>query len=371
MTDELIIARSGLGNLEYIGKGGTAVVYGLPDVDPASLGVTAPQGLAYKEYTQKTLTHAGPGLAAGLRPMVAVRSRLADAQRALWDERVVWPVRLVVGGTGSATGIVMPLIPQRFFQRVTPRSGAVRSVPREAEKLFGDAATMRRIGIAPVTQEVRVRLVGRIAAAYALMHYAKIVIGDISGRNLVYDPDESRPAVLVYDADSARLEGTRSPFGSQPHTPHWEPPEALAAARRSRESSGTIHPDTITAQSRSTDVYKFGLLAVRILDYGRGRSVNRDPALAVRVLRRARGEAAAQLLESSLADAPADRPTLRDWYAAFYPGRLVAPPDPPPVPRPDSVPGPADNGLRLVEGQIIGDWVFRERSGWHRRTAHG
>ncbi|MET7970923.1 hypothetical protein [Micromonospora sp. NPDC005305] len=383
MTDELVIRRRTLGSLEFIGRGGTAAVYGLPDLRPESLGVEAPQGLAYKEYSPKTRARAGPGLAPGLQAMVGVRSRLAPAQRARWDERVIWPVRLVVDDHGAATGIVMPLIPQRFFQRVTPRSGGVMSVPREAEKLFGDVETMERIGVAPVTQEVRVRLIGCIAATYALMHYAEVVIGDISGRNLVYDPDPVRPAVLAYDADSARLTGSRSPFGSQPHTPRWEPPEALAAARRHRESYGTVHPDAIVAQSKSTDVYKFGLLVVRILDYGKGRAVNRDPAAATRVLRRAGHERAARLLVRSLAEQPGDRPTLREWYEALRRNRAVPndlPPRPggPEAPRGSTGPRgtkgphapedpPPAETERLVDGTVIGSWVFRAESGWHRR----
>lgn len=371
MTDQMKILRSALGTLEYIGKGGTAVVYGLPDLAPEALGVLAPQGLAYKEYTSRTLERAGPGLALGLRAMVALRDKLDPAQRELWDQRVIWPVRLVVDEADRATGVVMPLIPERFFQRVTPRSGGVRSVPREAEKLFGDVETMRRIGIPPVTQDVRIRLVGRIAATYALMHNAGVVIGDISGRNLVYNPDADLPAALVYDADSARLEGTRSPFGSQPHTPRWEPPEALAAARLYRKSRGSIHPETITAQSKATDVYKFGLLAVRILDYGKGKSVNRDPTAAIRVLHRGRQEHAARLLEASMSERPADRPTLREWYEAFNSGRPQAT-----VARAARVSSqvplePPAEEAKLVDGQVVGDWVFHVNDGWHRRARNG
>ena len=337
MTDDLVIRRRTLGHLEYIGRGGTATVYGLPDLTAETLGVDAPQGLAYKEYTARIREAAGPGLAPGLRAMVAVRGRLDPKQRSRWDQRVIWPVRLVVGDDDTANGIVMPLLPERFFARIMLRAGP-QSMPRAVEKLFGDVETMRRIGIAPVSQEVRVELVAQIAYTYALMHFGNVAVGDISGNNLVYDPDPGRPAVMAFDADSARLIGSISPFGSQPHTPRWVPPEGA-----------------LVAQSRTTDVYKFALLAVRILDYGIGRAVNHDPVRAVPVLRRMRGPRAGQLLLASLSDRPDERPTMRDWHEALRheSGRDDGPAPTRRVPR--AAPPPPRDGDRLVDGMVVGD----------------
>lgn len=359
MTDTLLIGRGDLGTLEPLGKGGTALIYGLPDVPAESLGVVGAEGLVYKEYKPAIRQRAGPGLLPGLRALVAFRqTHLADQQRIRWDQRIIWPVRLVVDTEGAATGIVMPLIPYRFFQRVTKRAGPPQLEPREVEKLFGDVGTMRRIGMAPVPERLRVQLVAQIATTYAMMHRGGIVIGDISQRNLVYDPGGGRPPVLALDTDSARVEGTRSAFSSQPHTPHWQPPEALA--------------NPSTAQSKRTDVYKFGLLVVRILDYGRGCSVNRDPATAVAILHRTLGRDVAKLLTASLADDPAGRPTLRDWYDAIYAGSRT---------RSESDSGsrtgrvvvepslPSGSG-GLLDGMVVGDWVFVRDSGWHRRGSH-
>jgi hypothetical protein len=365
VNDPLVISRRTLGHLEFIAEGGMAVVYALPDLRADALGVEAPQGLAYKEYKPATRVRAGPGLAPGLRVIVAVRDRLDPQQRLRWDQRMAWPVRLVVDDTGTATGVVMPLIPARFFYRRTLRSGEARSEPRDAYRLFGDVDTMRRIGLAPVLQEVRVELLAHIAYAYSLMHFADVVAGDISGGNLAYDP--AGPATMLYDVDSARLVGSSSAFGSQPHTRSWEPPEVLAA-RRSRASGAAA---VLTAQSKATDVYKFALLAVRILDYGIGRAVNRDPVRAAPVLRRARGAHAADLLLASLSERPADRPAMRDWHDALRRtnGRADGPVPVRPAPR--AAPPPPGDGDRLVDGTVVGDWVFRSDSGWHRRAAHG
>ena len=123
-------------------------------------------------------------------------------------------------------------------------------------------------------------------------------------------------------------------------------------------------------QSVKTDVYKFGLMTVRILDYGRGCAVNRDPARAAPVLRRARGPRAADLLLASLSEHPADRPAMREWHEALRRTAGRADPTAPVRRAPRPAPSPPGDGDRLVDGMVVGDWVFRE-DGWHRRAAHG
>jgi hypothetical protein len=356
VSDDLVIARSDLGRLDPIGRGGTAMVYGLPDLAPAALRLPALHGLVYKEYKQKVLERAGPGLLSGLRTLVALRlHKLVDEQRARWDQRIVWPLRVVTDAAGAATGIVMPLIPPPFFQRTVRRSGPPQLRPREVEKLFGDVDTMRRTGLDPLDTDTRVTLVGRIASTYAMMHRAGIVIGDINGRNLIYDPARSRPAVMAVDADSARPEGTRSVFETQPYSPQWQPPEVLAAIRRYQQNPQSTPSRALTAQNKQTDLYKFGLLAVRILDYGRRRAVNRDPTRAVEVLRRSRVPEAAELLRATLAENPKDRPTLREWYEAMNPGRSRSSTD-------SAIPPPGVAGT-----QVSGAWTLIEGVGWVRR----
>jgi serine/threonine protein kinase len=362
----LTVSRSALGRLEQLGKGGTAIVYRAPDFSVAGADVTV-----YKEYKQSTRAYAGPSLLPGLLSLVRFREKLAPPQRQLWDERIVWPLRVVTNDEGGASGILMRLIPSRFFQLTVSRTGGQSTHPREVEKLFGSAADMARIGIPEVELTTRLAIVGQIAATYAMMHRAGVVVGDISGRNIVYDPAGNRPQVLAVDADSARVEGTRSAFSNQPHTPHWEPPEALQAARALRHAkrgavdAGTTGDlgrlsNTTVVQSKATDVYKFGLLVVRILDFGRQRSVNRDPGKAVTVLRRWLGREAGELLTRTLSADPAQRPELREWYLLTHPGaarRATGTPPRRPVPAPPAI----------ADGQVNGAWVYVEGTGWVRR----
>ena len=350
MSDDLVIPRASLGSLEQINKGGTAVIYGLPDLSPADLGVVA-EGLAFKAYTAATRRAAGPGLRPGLRSLVAFREHRLDLeQRRDWDREINWPVRVVADDDGEAAGIVMPLIPFRFHQRILRRNGPPTLAPREVNMLFGDAETMRRIGLSPVRIDVRMRMVRRTAGVFRRMHEHNVVAGDISARNLVYDVAGDEPAVLAIDADSARVAGTRSAFSGQPHTPHWQPPEALAAERAYLSSGGAVRLDARTAQSMRTDVYKFGLLVIRVLDYGRQRSVNRDPARALGVLRRQAGAQAAEMLTRTMSERPADRPTMAEWCEVLHPEAR----------RPTATGGPAPGGR-------LGNWVYVEGHGWERR----
>jgi hypothetical protein len=360
----LAVPRSALGRLVPLGTGGTARIHRTPD-----FSVPEAKDLVFKEYRKKILTSAGPALLPGLSGLVEFPTRLEDTPRRLWGERIIWPLRVVLDDGGAAVGIIMPLIAASFFEKLRLPSGDRPSRPREVELLFGSEADTAKLGLAAVQVMTRLLVCAQIARSYGLMHHAGVVVGDISGRNVLYDTrNPDRPTVLVLDTDSARLEGTRSVFGAQPHTPRWEPPEALAAGRQlALERRSGQSPDRrlhqlnhlSMVQSKETDVYKFGLLVVRMLDHGRNRTANRDPAVACQVLRGHLGRHAAALLERTLDGDPKARPSMREWYRTMG----GHPPEPSRRPAP-VLPGPA--------GPVVsGDWILVEGTGWVRRGATG
>jgi serine/threonine protein kinase len=355
------MARADLGRLDLLGKGGTARVYLTPDFTVPEVGA-----VVYKEYKETIRAKAGPALGPGLRSLVRFHEQQAVPLRRLWDSRIVWPLRVVEDG-GAVTGVLMRLIPRDYFQVVRPRFGDLQDRPREVDALFGDTGDMTRIGYSPTSLPTRLALVAHVSRTYAVMHRAGVVVGDVSARNIVFDPRSSPPSTLIVDCDSARVAGNRSAFGRQPHTPHWEPPEALAAVReltrlkRSAADRGALlrAQNAATVQNKETDVYKFGLVVVRVLDHGRGRAVNRDPDRAATILRRRLGRDAEDVLRRSLAARPADRPTMRDWYQLFRPA-AAGPGDGPAV----------EEGRRPVAAPAVrvnGDWTFVEGTGWVRR----
>jgi serine/threonine protein kinase len=368
MSADLQVKRLQLGPLVKLGKGGTAIVYRLPQFSLPDF-----PNLVYKEYNEKTKALAGPSLGGGLTRFVRFREKLPARQQKSWDERIVWPVLVVVDDEdGAASGIVMPLIPQRFFHNFVRHSGPPESRPLEVDTLFGDDETMMRVGLPQIGVRTRLQLISKVAIAYGMMHREGVVLGDISARNIVYDPNQNDPAILVVDVDSARVAGTRSVFSSQPHTPNWEPPEALKASEALRRGGAGLPSDrrdtlknTWSIQSKQTDVYKFGLMVVRILDHGRGRAVNREPGPAQRILQAQVGASAAKLLDGSLAANPKDRPSMRDWYEVLSGGGARRAPESgarPPV-------GSTSNATPktgIPNGHRVGKWVWKEGTGWIR-----
>ena len=66
-------------------------------------------------------------------------------------------------------------------------------------------------------------------------------------------------------------------------------------------------------QTKETDVYKFGLMVVRVLDYGRYRSQNRNPDKARRVLLAMLGGTAAARAADPEIDRLLQSPVGKDW----------------------------------------------------------
>lgn len=377
MSAELTVREADLGRLEKIGQGGTAVIFRAPDLRLPDVSV-----VVVKKYKASTLRHAGPGLLPGLLALVRFRERLADEARRVWDRRIVWPVRVVVDGD-AAVGILMRLIPKNYFHSYIGHSGP-KTMGIEVDALFGAPADTAKIGLPVVDTQTRLEVVLGIAKSYAMMHEADVVIGDISHRNVMFDPRRRPASVLVVDADSARVKGSRSAFSSQPHTPGWEPPEALRAQqalKRTARSPGASASELTrlrseyAVQSQATDVYKFGLLVARILDPGRQRAVRRDARQAVRVLRAMVGRDAADLLTRSTGDAPKDRPTMTDWYSVLG-GRGTTPaarPSAGPQARPPArppAPGPAPSPA-IPDGTRSRNWTYVDGVGWVRSGTSG
>ncbi|MET0425010.1 MAG: hypothetical protein ABW046_14090 [Actinoplanes sp.] len=372
MTGPTELAVADLGQITRLAAGGTATVYLVPDLKAAGL---RDDTYVYKKYNDKTKQVAGPALGRGLTNFVQFRDRLPANQLKAWDERIIWPVAVVKDPGGAADGIVMRIIPDRFFHDFTKRNGGVNRKPREIETLFGDTETALRKGLPDVSLVTRLQLVRAIAAAYSMMHKEGVVLGDISGRNIIYDPDPRKPAIMVVDVDSARIRGNRATFGSQPHTPNWQPPEAMAAsaalerAKRAqppapRDVQERLH-NTWSIQSVKTDVYKFGLMVVRILDYGRGCAVSRDPKKARKILSDRLGPEAGALLDASMAEKPNDRPAMRDWYLLFQGSapQQVPAQQPQQSQTPPTVQVAASS---LPNGTRRGNWEWEEGRGWVR-----
>ncbi|MDO5730482.1 hypothetical protein [Corynebacterium sphenisci] len=259
-------------SMPRLGDGGEGVVYAL---DAAHRYEGRP--CAYKEYKPQATIHE-----AHLRAMVAFLGKLNDRQRDWLLQRTAWPTRIVVDG-GRVTGIIMPLIPEAFFGDFSVGQNVRRS-QKEVQLLLNDPAFIAKRGIA-LDDTAKYAFLADVADMLRVLHGAGIVIGDLSARNILFNIGGT-PASFLIDCDSMHM-----PEGDNPalvQTPGWEAPQAETEA------------------TTANDLYKLGLLVLRLLT---GQQMTRDTALLtpetpmrVRLL-------AARAIDGS----PGDRPGAGEW----------------------------------------------------------
>ncbi len=263
-----------LGSTTPIARGGAGSVEA---VAPAP--VLGSEPLVLKRYHE-------PGQVdrAVLERLVEWRRELAPAERARLDRLAVWPLALVVEDE-RLVGFVMRRVPDAYVASVRVPSGARRRVLREAQYLLAAPERMRALHVADPPDAVRLELVRALADAIAFLHQRRVVIGDLSTRNVLWSAELER--VLLVDCDAVMLGGVGSPLPLTA-TVDWDDP---------------AQPDMAAA---SSDIYKLALFVLRSVS----RSFQtRDPAAADGLL----DPAGAWLLRMSLASDPGARPTAAAW----------------------------------------------------------
>lgn len=319
-----------LGPLVRIAGGGQGLVYRLRDT---------PDGPVYKEYLPRVVDDLDVD---ALRAFVRYTEELDAADREALLERVAWP-EAVVRRDGVVRGFLMRQVPPRFRVDLT-FGGTPSSELATAQFLLNPPGYLEKVGLA-VGQRFRVEFLADTAEALALLHRLDIAVGDLSPNNLLFSQD-ARPRCFFVDSDSMRL-GEHSVL-PQGETPDWRVGDV------GDEELGTS----------ASDVYKFGLLAVRLFA---GEQHTTDPAAAPVRLRRS--------LRRCLATDPAGRPGAADLAdplaRTLNTLREPAPspepePEPAPEPEPERVPRqrtpippvPAGRSLGGSVGWVVGALVL-------------
>jgi serine/threonine protein kinase len=275
MDDEL--HRAELGDLgPKLGSGGQAVVYLVPSLRLPD----TPSALVYKEYKGNQVSPHG------LRAIVRVRSRMTPAAREQLNTLTAWPVRVVRDENGIR-GVLMPLIPDSFFQDRFLPSGKADRHPREAQNLFVPPTVAARVGMPSVSLGDRFAICRDAAGALAFLHEHGIVFGDLNAKNELFRLAPA-PMVMLVDCDAVRIRGSAAVV-RQLNAPDWAPPEGGAL-------------------TQATDVYKLGLFILRTLSPGPQASISRDPGRATPLDRQGMA-----LLRTTVAASARDRPTAADW----------------------------------------------------------
>lgn len=287
---------SALGTLgPVLGSGGQAVVYDLPDLQLPGTQAR----LVYKCY------RAGMGTSrSALARLIGSRLRLPAALRDRLDSISAWPLVAVLDGT-EAVGVVLPRIPDAYFQDIVLPSGAATAVVREVQYLFVSPDRNDRIGMPTPDDEQRLRICRDLADALAFLHSVdlEITFGDLNAMNELYRLG-AEPMVMLVDCDAARPRGS---MDAQPNTPDWIP------------------PDPQERLSRSSDCYKLALFVLRCLTPGPQGSTRTDPDAAAGVL----DAAGIDLLRAAIEGPRAQRPTAVEWFDHL--SRCLGEPVDPPV----------------------------------------
>ncbi|WP_248965318.1 hypothetical protein [Sphaerisporangium perillae] len=266
---------------EPLGSGGQGVVKRL----------RGPQQLVYKEYMPQAGTVDGRALA----EIVDFGRSLPATDQQTVLRQCAWPVARVVAGN-RVTGFLMPEVPRHFSATI---GRAVRLV--ELQYLLYKPGQAWRNLYQPSIQQ-RLHIAMRATELVELLHKHGIVLGDISYRNLLWQPAEPH-GVFLLDCDGFRRQG-REPVLRQAHTPDWNDP---------------YQPRT--GPDLDTDRYKLALLIGRVLS----RNAHVRPGDDLKLLPGLDPNVARQVAEMfALAARPyGQRPIAAEWLQSLNGRRWI------------------------------------------------
>jgi hypothetical protein len=257
-------------------KGEALVIYELP----------GHPGWLSKLYKPETKVDHGV-----LSTLIDLPGTMPDADLALVDHSVAWPVAQVLDGYRPA-GVIMAKATPEFSWDISLLGGRTKRQTVEIDLLAISADRIKRLGIPVPTPAARLAAVGNIVAVAALFERHDVVYGDWSFANAFWSPRTN--AILIIDMDASGIKTRRFV-----ETPSWEDPQV----QRGRPL--TTH----------TDRYKVALLVARALTGDR--ADGQAAAKSVAALYPSGARLAALLHQSLTAPSGGERPTLAELYDAI------------------------------------------------------
>ncbi|SFB44630.1 hypothetical protein SAMN05192575_11319 [Nocardioides alpinus] len=283
---------SQLGVMTPLAKGGAGEVFDL-DRSPDS----AFPHMVYKAYLPEVL---GTDAIKFAEQAVEFRDSLSPADKAELDAFSAWPVDVVKDGR-TTVGVIMPRIDREFFH-VSP--GAGKTIINDFQWLLVDQAKLRSRG----TQfddlssfGVRLRLLANFVHVLDWLHRRRVIVGDISFRNVAFAMNP--PRVKFLDCDGFAF-APASATATGRTTPTFAVPEL---------SGNPPHQRTVDEQ---TDIYKTGLVVLRCMTPGPGATQR-----AAKDIRLLAGLVPDQIVAATVGDCLAvdrsQRPTAASLYAVL------------------------------------------------------
>lgn len=211
---------STLGSLTQLGDGGEGVVYRAPNFP----------GDVYKEY-KSAVAHEVDSRA--LEQTIGLLDQLAAPALAFVSGRSAWPHTLVQKN-GTTCGFLMQEIPDEFGCE-HGMVGRRRPVLTDWNKLVTRSDWMANDNIDSTVpqfdvknkqdEKVLIHLLLDLCRLFAHLHEHQIVVGDVSGRNILWKAD-AEPSVFLIDCDGFRAEGQRAVTLSK-QSPDWFDPHLV------------------------------------------------------------------------------------------------------------------------------------------------
>ncbi len=228
-----------------LGSGGEGRVYAIP----------GQKDVVYKEFLSLSAT--SPDTSA-LATLIDLRNRWSQEDRDWLDQRTVWPRTAVMNGA-LLKGFLMPRIAGTYFRKHGVRTNP-RIVPCEWNYLSFKDRYIKNPNISSEVPRAQLsevlNLIADLSRTIEILHSYDIVLGDISGRNLLWT---NNPAFrcLIIDNDSFRFTGSGG-VASPKQSPDWEDPhlgqkptsvdsdiyKLALAAYRGLWSAGTNRPSS-------------------------------------------------------------------------------------------------------------------------------
>lgn len=218
-----------------LGSGGEGRVFSIP----------GQRDVVYKEFLSLSAT--APDTSA-LTTLIDLRNRWSPEDKAWLDQRTVWPRTAVMNGA-LLKGFLMPRIAGTYFRKHGVRSNP-RVIPCEWNYLSFKDRYITNPNISSEVPRVKLHevldLIADLSRTIEILHSYDIVLGDVSGRNLLWTNSPSLQCLII-DNDSFRFTGSGG-VASPKQSPDWEDPH-LGQKPTSVDS----------------DIYKLALAAYRAL----------------------------------------------------------------------------------------------------------
>ena len=245
---------------------------------------------AVKVYSPGVLGEIDP---AALEEIVGLPRQLSPDNARWLYENTAWPAA-IVEDAGVVCGFLMRRVPQEYYFDFRTQTQGFRKKLADVAFLLNSDHYVSSSGIT-VSEHDRLALLGTLVATLSRLHDLGIYVGDLSPKNLLFSL-RPLPACFILDCDAMRVQGRT--VLTQVHTPDWEVPDGEPKA------------------TAAADVYKFGLLAVRLFARDQS-SYDGGPLSAL-------SPELGRLAALSQHPDPAQRPMLSDWIAPLQEASLQA-----------------------------------------------